>query len=71
MLESFSVLLLGEISLWDKTINYQILTGNPLWRLVMLLIVLVITITAGRMIQFFIDNYIICLIQRRGENLLS
>jgi MscS family membrane protein len=61
----------AESSLWDKTINYELVTGNPVWRFAMILIVLIITLAVGRIIQFFIENYAKRLEKKKGENTLS
>jgi len=41
-----------------KTINYEIVTGNALWRFVFVLIAVLLTMVAGRIIQFFINAYV-------------
>ncbi len=42
---------------WQSTVNYQILPANPLWRFVLLLIVLLITLATGRIVQFALNAY--------------
>ncbi len=71
MLTNAASTVLAQTGLWDKTINYQLVTGNAVWRLALILIVLLITLAAGRTIQFFIDAYASRLEKRRGENVLS
>ncbi len=68
---SLPVALLAESSIWDKTINYTIVPGNPLWRFGLILIVLLITLVAGRVIQFIIEGYASRLEQKHEENILS
>lgn len=63
--------ILAQTSLWDRTINYKLVTGNPLWRFALILIVLLITLAGGRMIQFFIDAYANRIEKKRGDNALS
>ena len=63
--------ILTQTSLWDRTINYKLVTGNPVWRFALILIVLLITLAGGRIIQFFIDAYANRLQKRRGDNALS
>jgi len=63
--------VLGETAIWDKTINYEIVTGNSLWRFGLILIVLLITLALGKIAQFFVDNYASRLEKKKGENTLS
>ena len=63
--------ILTQASLWDKTVNYQLVAGNALWRFALILIVLLITLAGGRIIQFFIDAYAKRLQKKRGDNVLS
>jgi MscS family membrane protein len=61
----------AKTSLWDKTINYPLVTGNAVWRFGLILIVLIITIAAGKVLQFLIDTYANRLENKRGDNVLS
>jgi MscS family membrane protein len=63
--------LLAATSLWDKTINYQIVTGNAVWRFGLILIVVIATLAGGRIVQFVMAAYANRLEARRGENVLS
>jgi len=65
------LITLAQTSLWDKTINYQLVTGNSVWRFVLILIVLLVTLAAGRTIQFLVAAYANRLEKKRGENVLS
>ncbi|MGD9109413.1 MAG: mechanosensitive ion channel family protein [Phycisphaerales bacterium] len=71
MATSLPVSLLAESSIWDKTINYTMVPGNPLWRFALILIVLLITFIAGRVIQFIIEGYAARREQKHEENILS
>ncbi len=71
MLNNPALITLAQNSLWDKTINYPLVTGNAVWRFALILIVLLITLAAGRTIQFFIDAYANRLERKRGDNVLS
>jgi len=71
MLNNPALITLAQSSLWDKTVNYQIVTGNALWRFALVLIVLIITLTGGKVLQFLIDAYANRLERKRGDNVLS
>lgn len=66
-----TLIALAKNTLWDKTINYQLVTGNAVWRFGLILIVLLVTLAGGRIIQFAIDAYANRLEKKRGENVLS
>jgi MscS family membrane protein len=63
--------VLAQSTLWDKTINYQLVTGNAVWRFGLILIVVLITLAGGRAVQFVIAAYVGRLEKKRGENVLS
>ncbi|MBN1795560.1 MAG: mechanosensitive ion channel family protein [Sedimentisphaerales bacterium] len=63
--------IMAETGIWDKTINYEIVTGNALWRFGLILIVLLVTLALGRIAQFFIESYVSRLDKKKGENTLS
>jgi MscS family membrane protein len=71
MLNNPALITLAQTSLLDKTINYQLVTGNAVWRFGLILIVLIITIAAGKVLQFLIDTYANRLENKRGDNVLS
>jgi MscS family membrane protein len=71
MLNNPALITLAQTSLLDKTINYQLVTGNAVWRFGLILIVLIITIAAGKVLQFLIDTYANRLDNKRGDNVLS
>ena len=47
---------LAETGWWPKTVNYEILPGNPIWRLAIVLLVLLLTLAAGRVVQFALNS---------------
>lgn len=47
----------GSSGWWNKTVNYEIIKGNAIWRFLVVLLVVLVTIAAGRMAQYFINNY--------------
>ncbi|UCF43386.1 MAG: hypothetical protein JSV99_00185, partial [Planctomycetota bacterium] len=49
--------LLGSGDLWAKTFNYEIIEGNAIWRFLVVLLVIVVALAAGRIAQYFITSY--------------
>ncbi|MHC4302557.1 MAG: mechanosensitive ion channel family protein [Planctomycetota bacterium] len=62
--------MLGQAE-WSKTVNYEIYTGNTIWRFVLVLLVVVATMAAGRIVQFAISGYAGRLARKKGERPLS
>jgi MscS family membrane protein len=54
---------LGSASWWAKTINYEIIRGNAIWRFGIVLLVVLVGMTGGRVAQYIIAGYS----QRREE----
>jgi MscS family membrane protein len=71
MFEQTIAPLLAKTSLLDKTINYQLVTGNAVWRFALILLVVLLTLASGRILQFLIDAYANRLEAKRGDNVLS
>jgi MscS family membrane protein len=71
MLKNTALTVLAKASLLDKTINYQLVTGNAVWRFGLILIVVLVTLAAGRILQFLIDAYAKRLETKRGDNVLT
>lgn len=44
--------MLSEIT-FQNLVNYELITGNPLWRFGMVLLVIMLTMAAGKFLQFF------------------
>jgi len=55
--------LLGSGDWWAKTINYEIIKGNAIWRFFIVLLVVLVAMAAGRIAQYFITS----VAQRREE----
>ena len=47
----------GSSGWWDKTVNYEIIEGNAIWRFLVVLLVVLVAMAAGRAVQYFINNY--------------
>ncbi|MFB0525231.1 MAG: mechanosensitive ion channel family protein [Phycisphaerae bacterium] len=66
-----SMTIIGAADWWQKTINYEIIRGNAVWRFGLVLLVVLATLAAGRILQFSISRYALRLAEKRGENLLT
>jgi len=56
----------GSSGWWDKTVNYEIIRGNAVWRFLVILLVVLVTMAAGRAVQYFINNYALSSDQKYG-----
>ena len=56
---------------WAKTINYEIIRGNAVWRFGLVLLAVVAAMAIGRIVQFAISKYGRRLAEKKGENLLT
>jgi len=63
--------LLASGDWWAKTINYEIVKGNALWRFGLVLLVILATMVAGRIVQFIINNYALRKEKERGVTVLT
>ena len=57
MVKSELVKLLASSDWLAKTFNYEIIRGNAIWRFGLILLVMLTTMAAGRVAQFFINSY--------------
>lgn len=63
--------LLGSGAGWTEIVNYPIVTGNPAWRFGLVLLVVIITLAAGRIVQFVLNSYASTSEKRRGVTVLT
>jgi len=68
---SASMTIIGAIDWWQKTINYEIIRGNAVWRFGLVLLAVLVAMAAGRILQFSISKYALRLAEKRGVNLLT
>jgi len=71
MTASALTLLAGSGDWLTKTINYEVIKGNAIWRLALVLLVLVATMAVGRIVQFMISNYADRTEKKRGVTILT
>ena len=50
-----------------KTVNYEIIKGNAIWRFALVLLVVLVAMAAGRIVQFAINSYAKRLAKKKGE----
>ena len=63
--------ILGATDWWSKTINYEIIRGNTIWRFGLVLLAILVAMLAGRIVQFSIIGYAGRLAQKKGEGPLT
>jgi len=56
---------------WTKIINYELIPGNEIWRFVLVLVVIIVTLAAGRIAQFFISLFAQRREKKTGENVMA
>ncbi len=49
--------LIGLGDWWTKTINYEIIRGNPIWRFFIVLLVILAAMALGRIVQYGMESY--------------
>jgi len=59
--------MLAEAQWWSNTINYEI-RGNTIWRFLLMLLVVIAAMVAGRIVQFFVSGYAGRLAKKKGES---
>lgn len=55
---------------WLDIVNYEIIRGNAAWRFGSVLVIILVTLTAGRIVQYIIDSYAARIEQKTGANAL-
>ncbi len=63
--------ILGSANWWAKTINYKIVSGNALWRFLLVLLVILAAMAGGRIVQYAINNFARRREQRGGAKVLT
>jgi len=58
--------LVGAGDWWASTINFEIIKGNAIWRFAIVLLVILVTMAAGRIIQYAINSYALRREKERG-----
>ena len=63
--------ILGAGDWWSKTINYELVRGNTIWRFALVLLSFLVALAAGRVVQFVLDGYAARLSRKKGERPFS
>ena len=59
--------IIGSADWLLKTVNYEIIEGNAIWRFALVLLVVLVAMAAGRVVQFAINSYAKRLAKKKGE----
>ncbi len=59
--------IIGLADWLPKTINYEIIKGNAIWRFGLVLLVVLVAMAAGRIVQFTINSYAKRIAKKKGE----
>ena len=63
--------VIGVADWWAKTVNYEIIRGNALWRFGLVLLVILTAMAAGRIAQYTISSYARRREQKGGAKVLT
>ena len=63
--------VIGLSDWWAKTVNYEVLRGNPIWRFVLVLLVLLVAMAAGRIVQYGIETHVRRREEKTGANVIT
>jgi MscS family membrane protein len=63
--------LLASGDWWAKTINYEIIRGNAVWRFALVLLVILVTMVLGRIMQYGIESYARRREEKRGVSVVT
>ncbi|MHC4566561.1 MAG: mechanosensitive ion channel family protein [Planctomycetota bacterium] len=63
--------ILAEAQWWSRIVDYKVYRGNNLWRFLLVLLVVMAALAAGRIIQFAVRGYAGRLAKRKGERPFS
>jgi len=63
--------IIGSADWLLKTVNYEIIKGNAIWRFALVLLVVLVAMAAGRIVQFAINSYAVRLAKKKGQSPLT
>ncbi len=63
--------LLASGGWWSETINDEIIRGNAIWRFALVLLVILVTMVAGRIMQYGIESYARRREEKRGVSVVT
>jgi len=56
--------VIAETGSWLDPLSYEIIRGNTIWRFVLMLLILLVVMAAGRIVQFAVSNYAVRLAEK-------
>lgn len=71
MMALVSTNIIGLANWWAKTIDYQIIKGNAIWRFALVLLVILVTMVLGRIMQYGIESYARRREEKRGVSVVT
>jgi MscS family membrane protein len=66
-----STAIIGSADWLLKTVNYEIIRGNTIWRFGVVLLVVLVAMAAGRIVQFAINSYAVRRAEKKGQSSLT
>ncbi|MHC4060835.1 MAG: mechanosensitive ion channel family protein [Planctomycetota bacterium] len=63
--------LIAQADWWQKIINYQVITGNAVWRFALVMLVILLAMAAGRIAQHLLAAYATRRKQQKGINIVT
>ncbi len=66
-----STAIMGSADWLLKTVNYEIIRGNTIWRFGLVLLVVLVAMAAGRIVQFAINSYAVRRAEKKGQSSLT
>jgi MscS family membrane protein len=66
-----SAAIMGSADWLLKTINYEIIKGNAIWRFGLVLLIVLVAMVAGRIVQFTMNLYAGRWAEKKGQSLLT
>jgi len=63
--------IIGSADWLLKTVNYEIIKGNTIWRFGLVLLVVLVAMAAGRIVQFAINSYADRRAEKKGQSPLT
>jgi len=63
--------IIGSADWLLKTVNYEIIRGNTIWRFVLVLLIVLVAMATGRIVQFAINSYADRRAEKKGQSPLT
>ena len=63
--------LLSQTNRWLKIVNYEVITGNAIWRFALVLLVILVALASGRIAQYALAGYSRRQRERKGVTLIT